>query len=71
MKNAAKGELSMNDVAVNSVDPGWIKTRSSLVSDPPVVAKNLIVFASGSSAREPDASFSYLVAGSTIRAMLG
>jgi hypothetical protein len=45
-----------------------LSSRSFEVSD---TVKNLIARASGSIARDPDDSFSYLVAGRTMRAIFG
>lgn len=71
MKNATNRELSTNEFALNNVDEGWIKTLSSRSFEVSDAVKNLIARASGSSARDPEESFSYFVAGRTIRAMFG
>jgi hypothetical protein len=71
VKKAANGDVSINEVALNNVEPGCMKTRSSRSSEVSVEEKNLIVLASGSRARDPEESFSYFVAGRTIRAILG
>lgn len=71
VKNAANGALSINDVALNNVEPGCMNTRSSRSSEASVDEKNLIVFASGSRASDPEDNFSYFIAGRTIRATFG
>jgi hypothetical protein len=48
-----------------------MKTRSSRLSGVSEAVKSLMALASGSRASEPDESFSYFVAGMTIRAVLG
>ena len=70
VKNAANGELSIKEVALNKVELGWTKTLSEC-SPAGSDVKNLIARASGSKARDPVDSFSYFVAGRTIRAIFG
>ena len=48
-----------------------MNTRSSRLSGVSAAVKNLIARASGSNASDPEESFSYFVAGKTIRAILG
>lgn len=48
-----------------------MNTRSSRLSGVSAAVKNLIARASGSRASDPEESFSYFVAGRTIRAILG
>jgi len=71
LKKATKRELSINELALNNVEEGWIKTLSSCSFEVSDTVKNFIARASGSRARDPEDSFSYFVAGRTMRAIFG